>query len=655
MRQQRVQAKVSSALNNGLRFLAGEQEKDGSFMCLVSTKLDDYSQAKTVPAIVPTNIVLSSLIHIESNLSATIKKKAAGFLLGERNEYWSFNYWFKKSNWFKKEPYPDDLDDTFCALSALYEYKPGLFNGEVMAKIVTMLTSAEKQEGGPYDMWLVPEEGRSTWNDTDLVVNSNVAFFLALQDISLPKVNAFIEKSIDEEDYEFPYNKIYPAVYFISRFYKGRKTDRMIKLLLSKQEQNGKWENPLRTSLAISALINLSGHKYQAELEKGIEYLLRNQNRDGGWKPASFYFQMRTSKKTLYAGSASITTALCLEAINKWQNKFKAPKIAVPKKERAVKAAEIYEAASKVVKTRFSTCDSDLRREASKVVAKTLKGDRDKQIVLLPYFFAAALRESSQKIIAKRDFLTNLGAANTFGWIAYTIYDDYFDGESGAKSLALLSVANVALRESSEIFGNILPPRDGLKSAFAEFSKKIFDTIDGANAWEINHCRGEKLPDYGNYAQLAEKSLGHSLGPMAILFALGYRENSAEVQTMMDFFRHYLIARQLNDDAHDWENDLKRGHINAAAIQILKKIKILPGRPSDKQLGELRKLFWADAVVQVCNDILKHAQMARNSVGRSALIKDVSLFENLLAPIEESALKALKEREETIKFVKSYR
>lgn len=305
-------------IDRGVGFLAREQQPDGSFFCLVSTMFDDYSRAMIVPAIVPTNIVLSSLIRFpETEEISRIKCRAAKFLLTEKSEYWSFNYWFRGSDWYAKEPYPDDLDDTCCALAALYEYDATFFDHDALSKIVTMLASAEKKEGGPYDMWLVPPEGRTRWNDTDLVVNSNVGFFLSLVGINLPNLNAFIEQSIDRASYEFPYNTIYPAIYFISRFYAGERAEQMIELLLAKQESDGKWENPLRTALALTALINFSGNRFLESLERGVAYLKTAQQADGSWPASSFFFQMKTPEKTLYAGSASTTTALCVEALGR--------------------------------------------------------------------------------------------------------------------------------------------------------------------------------------------------------------------------------------------------------------------------------------------------------------------------------------------------
>lgn len=604
-------------------------------MCLVSTSFDDYSAPKRVPAIVPTNIVLSSLIRLpaKNQLANKIKRKAANFLLSEKSEYWTYNYWFRKSKWFEKEPYPDDLDDTFCALAALYEYRPEAFDGKAMAKIATMLTSAETAEGGPYDMWLVPPEGRNKWNDIDLVVNSNIAYFLHLQGIDLPKINAFIEESIKTADYEFPYNTIYPGAYFISRFYKGKLAVKIVELLLSKQEQSGKWENPLRTALAISSIINLSGEKHRSRIEKGIEYLLSSQNKNGLWKASSFYFQMKTPRKTLYAGSSSITTALALEALNKWETLNKPEK---RKKNLNVLKKQIF----KNVLARFENSNSELKSQARKIIAKTFERDKDSQIALLPYFFKNALGSTGKKI--SDSLLAKLGEANIFGWMAYSIYDDFLDGEGDAR---LLPLANVSLRESIKLFSESLPK----ETKFREFAETIFDAIDSANIWEVINCRNGKIPNYGNYDKLANKSLGHALPAAAILFSLGYKHNSKELKNLMNFFKYYIIARQLNDDAHDWEDDLKRGHINAVSAQIFKRLKI--GEP----IARLQEEFWSKIIPKTAKKISAASKLARIHLKKISIIENSAIFGNFISTIEDSAKKALIERKNTMQFINIYK
>jgi len=87
----------------------------------------------------------------------------------------------KLSKEFKSKPYPDDLDDTFCALNALYLFDRKLISGSAYAYIIQLLTKVEKNEGGPYKTWLVSKK-TSGWDDVDIVVNSNIAYFLWLQE-----------------------------------------------------------------------------------------------------------------------------------------------------------------------------------------------------------------------------------------------------------------------------------------------------------------------------------------------------------------------------------------------------------------------------------------------------------------------------------------
>jgi hypothetical protein len=357
---------------------------------------------------------------------------------------------------------------------------------------------------------------------------------------------------------------------------------------------------------------------------------------------------MRLKEKTLFAGSSSITTALCIEAMDKFSKCDAEAKIAPQqvvvktKKEGVSKEEVILKAIIKKVKARFSACDTDLKQEAVKTIMKTFRGDTDKQIALLPYFFRSALGELGKSI--SDDLVISLGVANVFGWIAYTIYDDFLDEEGDPRQL---SIANVCLRESAEIFGTVFPNETG----FTDLSKRIFDRIDSANAWEVKRCRDRaSIPDYGDYSKLAERSLGHALSPIAILFTLGYKEDSLEVEGMMRFFRNYLIARQLDDDAHDWEDDLKRGQINAAGAKVL---SIMKGKACTDE--ELKRIFWEKAVVGVCKDMIRHVKLARRDLARLPLAIDPRFFEALLKKIESSGEKALKEREATIKFIRTYK
>lgn len=185
------------------------------------------------------------------------------------------------------------------------------------------------------------------------------------------------------------------------------------------------------------------------------------------------------------------------------------------------------------------------------------------------------------------------------------------------------------------------------------------DNLDGANSWEVCNCRIKKnfqIPAYDTVAKLAHRSLGHALGPIAILFVLGYDESSKEVKYILEFFSYYLAARQLDDEAHDWEEDLQKGHINAVVSRILRKAeqKHIPFKAPHADMDTLRELFWYEVITGVSQDMLSYIDSARSALSEIPIITDTSLLEKLLCRVERSAKKALKEREETIMFLDAY-
>ena len=188
------------------------------------------------------------------------------------------------------------------------------------------------------------------------------------------------------------------------------------------------------------------------------------------------------------------------------------------------------------------------------------------------------------------------------------------------------------------------------------------DTLESANCWEVTHCRIKNkdgqlkipqiLPDYENYTKIADRSLGHMLGPVAILFLLGKTEKAPELKNLVSFFRHYLTARQLNDDAHDWEQDIKKGHINCAGAAVLKKWR--GGADILKIMPDLQRIFWQEVMPDVCQNVLRQVELAEKSLLAIPLIAKPSIMTNLLVSVRQAAQKALSEREEAIKFLKTY-
>jgi hypothetical protein len=347
--------------------------------------------------------------------------------------------------------------------------------------------------------------------------------------------------------------------------------------------------------------------------------------------------------------SPALTTAFCLEALSKYS-----PSPPTIKNNSLKETEALYRETLRRIKARFSSLPTDLQKEANQWLDTLIRTDKDRQRALMPYFFKLALGCRAEKI--DHELIINLGMANLYGWLAYTIYDNFLDNEGRPQSL---SAANVALRELTRISESILPGTD-----FSLFFRKIMDQLDGANTWETKYARLEikdnilfssktTLLKWGNYQRLAWRSLGHVLGPVAILFALGYSENSPEIKNLIAFFEHLIIAKQLNDDIHDWEKDLQSGQATAVVTSALLKTNYGEKENLSRLIPKMRKIFWRKTVNVVCKEVFNHVRLAKESLKMITIIQSPEMLESFLLPMEAAAEKALEEKKKAVSFLKS--
>lgn len=641
--------KLQNAVDKALLFIQSKQQTDGSFISMTSVN-SDFQNAVPMHTTFFTSLILSSLSNNTQPIAVALNQKAAAFLLSQKNQHWSWNYWIRESKEAKTYPYPDDLDDTFCALSALYQFDKTIIDGTVMAKVVAMLTALEEKEGGPYYTWLVDATAPKVWKDVDVAVNSNIAYFLSLHGITLPNSTACIEKQIQKDGLLSPYYvSEFPILYFISRWYTGNKRKLLQQILLNKKDKNGIWENPLYTALCVSSLIRLG---YPAKkLSKSISYLIMSQKNDE-WGMYPFVKERVQKDQIAYGGSAALTAAFCIEALALYIN---ARKRTVPEKNRDVKEY-IYMQVMEQVANRYEQLDPQLKKKAQQLIKILIEKDRLKQIPLLPYYFASHLQNKKN---IPDSLLIILGAANVYGWIAYTIFDDVIDGDT--QDMQAIILGTVSLRELTTIFLSIQ------QTDFHQQFHVIMDRLDSATAWEIKHCRVTDLqtpiqkivlPDFGDYTIIAKKSLGHVLGPVAILSTVGIASDAKEMHQLVAFFTHFLVAKQLNDDAHDWEKDLRRGQINPAGALVLSQFKTKNKKLSKSTINaampKLQEHFWMHTIDDICGMIFDHIGGARKSLQRMEYLTDSNFFELFLSPLEKAAQKARDEKKKMLEFLDTY-
>lgn len=645
---------IKNILKNGLDFLEKEQSKKGSFPSFTTSDPNNFSQAVVCPSIFSTAIISTCLNHVKNNYKAgKITQKTINFLNSQKSENWSFNYWDRESLEFKNMPYPDDLDDTACAMTAIWLYNPKLIPGSGYASFAMLLTALESNVGGPYKTWLVSKDSPISWKDIDLAVNANIGYFLSLQNIKLKNLELYFEDAIIKKQYSSPYyTSAYPIIYFISRFYRGKNKQKIIEYLLENKGEKF-WDNPLNTALATISLLNLGYRKVDNEIEYLCNYIEKSD-----YSAFPFYtgIDPHGDKKRYFAGSKALTLAFCLDAISRFYNSC--PK-KTQKEDNTIKNEVIAEA-NETIKNFLKN------RENKLFIKKFISSKNFDEIVLFPETFVNSL-EKGVKI--SDQFCKKTCIANYFGWIAYTIYDDLIDEEG---NLALLPLANVCMRESYQILSSLTNSED-----FSKYIKKAFLEIDEANLWELENTRikiennsiisVKRMPDKEKYFNIiSNRSFGHGLGLLAALVNLGRTTSSKDFKNLSEAIRHYLTARQLLDDAHDWLSDLKKGQINIVAVYILEKM--IEKRKNDlidlkKDSIILQKLFWFEIADFIFELILSEIEeglkkldgikvLTKNNKAGS-VDKNQIEFREFFQDLKNAVSESIEEKKETLDFLQT--
>jgi len=560
-------------MNKLIDVITNDQEKNGSFS---------------------NNILTSSLILIElkkvsqNDQIILIRKKLKDWLLEQKDKNWIFN---------------ENLMINFIAISALTED----IDGESLGKILNILTSREKQEGGPY---------YSNDKQVDLGFNVAIAHFLFLNKVELPNINELIEIAIDKKDFSSNLLDSFLIIYLISKIYQGTNKQKLSNYILEKINNL----EEIDKALALSALVSLKTDVNTSSNKETESPLI-----------AAIYLNLENTKTSDIKDVNYNEEWMLKKIITKAEN-------------------------------RFSSLSPDLKNIALSEIKRTLGTNKDKQMSLISYYFKNSLG-SRGKIISD-DLIAEAGLANIFFWTAFIIYDDFWDEDEKAIP-SILPCANLYARHYTDFYNNILPETP----EFHIFFHNLMDKLDTANTWETLHCRTkvigskfvipDKLPDYQNYEYKFQAASGQILGPLVMLIKSGFSLNSQETSNLIEYFKNYLIAMQINDDAHDWVEDMERGHLSTVVVMLIKdwqekfpnKLEI----DLINDLAELQKLFWFKTIKVACETAVSYTEKSRKSLESLKFLEDPSPLARFINIAENVAKSALTEQQKSLDILKVFK
>jgi hypothetical protein len=307
---------------------------------------------------------------------------------------------------------------------------------------------------------------------------------------------------------------------------------------------------------------------------------------------------------------------------------------------------------------RLAHLSAEFRGFALRNIETVIARNHDKQMSLMAFYTKQALGNKADAV--SDDLVAEMGLANIFFWAAFVIYDDFWDKDEAADP-RLLPVANLFARSYVDFFNNLLPEVPD----FRIFFQTIMDGLDEANNWETIHCRAEirgskfiipeRLPDYGSYEFKYRPASGHILGSVAILLKSGFSLGSPEVMKLIEYFKNYLIAMQINDDSHDWEEDLRRGHISTVVAMLLDDLA-WPRREIDLEtdLPELKKVFWFKTIKKAAQIAATYAGRSKQALGCVAAIENRAPLEKYANLVAAVAGQAISKQQESEDFLRAY-
>lgn len=652
-------AKLETAVSAGLQFIAHEQRPDGGFDGLASNDPLTFAKPRLHPTIFFAALIAECCAGLPGGRAIT--EQAAAYLLKHKSSNWSWNYWQRDDAGQRMRGYPDDLDDTACAILAIQSANPNVIDGSVLGYLGQQLISAEIAVGGPYQTWLVPAQDLDHWYDNDVAVNANIAYMLQRLGIVLPGLEYYLCQALKSDKLQSSYYmSTIPTLYFISR--SGLASQRhylRIRLAAALHDPAAYRRSALATSLLLATACRLG---YGLDVLDSLAQSLLISQTNGHWPAAPLYVEPPIKGVFYYAGSAALTTAFACEALELYRQRVDAfaaasSRRSPPKKPLVSPSAHAHAAIEKLA---AHIKQPDLRSDYLKAAQTIKQIDRDGQISGL----AGRLNRDTAARLTPAG-LRHLQVASLNGWMAYTLYDDVLDApghlEQGStiNPVHRLGTANLALRQCLEHFRLAIPGGD----PFQRFVQDVMNTVDGANTWEMIHARVAMkgsiayipaLPDYGNYGQLAEKSWGHVLASCGVLVASGRRLDSAELKQWQRFFYHFLIARQLNDDAHDWQDDITHGQLSSVVCMLLGEDQFPLSLDLEHDMSNLRQRFWHKTVNRVCTLIERHISNAETALSHCSFITQPAAYQQLLDELRGAVLSTRRRRSEALAFMESF-
>ena len=299
------------------------------------------------------------------------------------------------------------------------------------------------------------------------------------------------------------------------------------------------------------------------------------------------------------------------------------------------KYPDVKDEAIQMVARKLSKLEPGLQERGLYSLGQMLITPISEEVTLLSIDLDSALGASLPKEIHVK-----LGAANLFGWMAFHLYDNCYE-ENGVS--VELSLANICLRSATTLYCQVsealkikpslvLQTLDAIDEAHA---KEVADTVELRQSL-LNQERWTGI----TVRHIAERSFGHCLGPLLVCHSL--EPNLGLLGQIKKLFNHYLTARQMCDDLHDWSKDFMEHRVTS----VTKTLFFTTQAFTNINLFQAKKIFWNEGLDLLIQQARQEVSLAKQLNESIRWPKHCPLIlQSAITRLEESLLQAQAERE----------
>jgi hypothetical protein len=300
---------IGDALRRAIGYLLISQLETGEFPSVISDRVDLQGWRTPDSCVFVSAGVLHALRFLGGSTLVSMRDRTVMFLLEEMIAPGIWCYWTRRS----AKKIPADVDDTASVLNALDAHLPAHTLAAGREAII-----ANRNEDGLFKTWIAPNEAK---NDVDSVVNANVVACLGrcpeTREACTYLCNLLRNGKVSESYWYYAHDASF--YYAVSRAVAILDDKATVLRELLAQRLNlsvSGTRSILEIALEACALLTIGLRDTAAVVER-IDHIMQTQRSDGSWAQYGYYTGPEApAPRSVWFGSASLTTAICVEALS---------------------------------------------------------------------------------------------------------------------------------------------------------------------------------------------------------------------------------------------------------------------------------------------------------------------------------------------------